>query len=249
MLCVLLTSSRFSHAPLPNRESFFHLQQTALKKVFTFFGHVRTCSSSISIARPLWGFSIFCLHIVACIFSFTVINIVFMPPFDLKVARKCNTPVEPTTQTAAEHAGGGIQKCSNDELDLVPNKLCVTFPSTGVPCPLPPSRLVTPPSSASPPRPSAQQVGVLGPTCTVGSSSWAAVDGANLVLPGHGQLWHCKTHGAHMFRCAGAGGDLRRAHTDPHGMSDLPGLLRACAAREVGCLTACSGSRRSASSI
>lgn len=104
------------------------------KKFFTFFGHVRTCSSSVSNARSLWGFRIFCLHIVACILSFTVIDVVFMPPFDLEVACRCNMPGEPTTQTAAEHAVGGIQKCSNDELDLVQNELSIIFRSTGVHC-------------------------------------------------------------------------------------------------------------------
>lgn len=86
-----------------------------------------------------------------------------MPPFHLEVARKCNMQVEPTTQTAAEHAVGGVQKRGNDELDIVPNELSVTFPSRGVPCPLPPSRIVTPPSGASHPLP-------LG---TVGWGSWA----------------------------------------------------------------------------
>lgn len=99
------------------------------------------------------GFSIFCLHIVACIFSFKIINVVFMPPFDLEVACKCNTPVEPITQTAAKHTVGGVQKRSDDELDVVPNKLSVTFPSRGVPCPLPPSWLVMLSSGASHPLP------------------------------------------------------------------------------------------------
>lgn len=104
------------------------------KKFFTFFGHIHTCSS-VSNARSLWGFSIFCLHIVACVLSFTVIDVVFMPPFDLEVACKCNMPVEPTTQTAAEHAVAGVQKRSNNELDVVQNELSITFPSTGVHCP------------------------------------------------------------------------------------------------------------------
>lgn len=123
------------------------------KEVFTFFGHVHTCSSSVSIAWPLWGFIIFCLHIMACIFSFMVISVVLRLPFGLEVGHKRNTLVEPTTQTAAEKAVGGIQKHSNDELHIIPSKLSVTFPITGVPSPLPPSQLVMLPSGFSHPLP------------------------------------------------------------------------------------------------
>lgn len=121
------------------------------------------------------------MDIEACIFSFVDINVVFMLPFDLEVAYKCNMPVEPTTQTAVEHAAGGIQKWSSNELDIVPNKLGVTFPSTGNPCPLPPSQVMTFPSGASFPLPLI--VAVWG--AWAGLPSWAAVDGADLMLPGH----------------------------------------------------------------
>lgn len=41
-------------------------------------------------------------------------------------------PVEPTTQAASDHAAGGVQKCSSDELDMVPNELSIIFPSTEI---------------------------------------------------------------------------------------------------------------------
>ena len=122
-------------------ESFFCLQQTALKRVFYLLWSrlymIFFCFNCLT-AVGLQHFSRFCLHIVACIFSCTVINVVFMPSFNLEVVHKCNMPVEPATKTSAEHTVGGVQKCSDDELGIVPNKLGVTFPSTRVPCLLPP---------------------------------------------------------------------------------------------------------------
>lgn len=72
------------------------------------------------------------------------------------------------------------------------------------------------------------------------------MDEANLVLAGHGQLWHCKTHEVHRFQCEEVGDGLCGTYRDPHGMSVPPGLL---------CITALqrrldtSGRGRSASSI
>lgn len=123
MFWMLLTSSRFSHAWLPNRESFFRLQQTALKKVFYLLWSRSymlvfcfNCSAIMGLQHILFAYH--GLHFSASRLSMLSLCLHF---FDLEMARKCNTPAEPTTQTAAERAAGGVQKRSDDELDIVPN--------------------------------------------------------------------------------------------------------------------------------
>jgi len=123
----------------------------------------------------------------------------------LEAVRKCNTPVEPTTQTAAEHAVGGVRKHSDDELDIAPNELGITLPSTRVPCPLSPGWVRVLPSGASLPLPLGKASWDARAHMDGGLIVWGHCGWSKSVLPGHGQLWHFETHRTHVFRRARAG--------------------------------------------
>lgn len=167
-----------------------------------------------------------------------------MPPFDLEVTCKCNTPVEPTTQAAAEHTAGGVEKRSDDELDIVPNELSVTVPNTEVPCPAGDAALGCQP-------PPAPWRGGLGCSETYVQCAYP------LRLLWTEQIWCCQaTDGSGTARLMGrtcfgvlelevTSGGLTEAHT----VKVTCLVFHVCAAREAGCLAALSGSGRSVSSI
>lgn len=103
-------------------ESFLHLQQIGLKKIFTFFGYIHTPSFSVSVAQSLHGFSASePLVYLGLTYGFIIISVAFMPAFDLRC------PANATHSGA--HLTSGCQTHSADEADTDLDELSVTFPN------------------------------------------------------------------------------------------------------------------------